>query len=184
MKYVPSPPHGQPVAHDPYFTLMADADGTGFVQCGDGVLVVALTEDDQVLLAVERATAFGRDELMVVSGGIEPDESLEVTANRELQEELGWRAERIDFLGQIQPFKYLTTRLFVFLARDLRASKLPGDELHSIGSYAVPLANVDQLCWLGALRDAPSIAALSLVRAFLQSGETPPPQQAVSRSDV
>jgi ADP-ribose diphosphatase len=183
MNYVPRPPHGQPVAHDPYFTLMADADGIGFVRCGDGVLVVALTEDDHVLLAVERAVAFGRDELMVVGGGVEPDEPLDVTANRELQEELGWRAGRIDFLGEIQPFKYLTTRLFVFLARDLSASKLPGDELHTIGSYAAPLANMEQLCLSGTLRDATSIAALILARAFLQSGETLP-QQALSRSDL
>jgi len=36
-----------------------------------------------------------------------------------LQEELGWRARRIDYLGEIHLFKYLTSRQFVFLAREL-----------------------------------------------------------------
>lgn len=170
MKYIPQPPHGQPVAHDPYFRLMTD-DGIGFVHCGDGVLVVALTDDRHVLLAVEYSPAFGGDELVLVGGSVKEAEPLEVTANRELQEELGWRAGRIDFLGEVRPFKYLTSRQFVFLARELSASKLPGDEQHPIGARVVPLADINQLCLSGELRDAPSIAALNLARAFVQQGQ-------------
>ena len=44
MKYTSKPPHGRPVQSDPYFTLMADADGVGFVHCGDAVAIVPLTD--------------------------------------------------------------------------------------------------------------------------------------------
>ena len=124
-------PHGQRISSDPYFTLMADSDGVGFVHCDDGVLVVPLTDDGHVLLAVERSPAFGREVLGLVGGEVESGEPLEETANRELQEELGWRAERIDFLGELHPFKYLSSRQFAFLARDLVPSKLEGDEVFS-----------------------------------------------------
>ncbi len=115
MEHKPRKPHGERISSDPYFTLMADSDGVGFVHCGDGVVVVPLTDDRHVLMAVERSPAFDRDVLGLVGGEVEDGEPLEETANRELQEELGWRAERIDFLGELHPFKYLTSRQFVFL---------------------------------------------------------------------
>jgi hypothetical protein len=42
MNYRPSKPHGQAIARDRHFTLLADNDGVGFVHCDDGVLVVPL----------------------------------------------------------------------------------------------------------------------------------------------
>ena len=166
MDYTPAPPHGRPVLSDPYFTLMADADGVGFVYCGDAVVVLPLTDEGDALLAVEYASAFGREILTLVSGSIEAGESLEEAANRELQEELGYRAGRLDFLGELHPFKYLTTRQFVFLARDLAPSKLPGDETHAITERRVALSRFAELCRAGELQDAGAIAALCLVRDY------------------
>jgi len=168
MEYRAREPHGHIVTSDAYFTLMADADGTGFVHYGDGVLIVPVAEDGQVLMAVERSPAFDREVLVVVGGAVEPDEPLEETANRELQEELGWRAERLEFLGEIHPFKYLTSRQFVFLARDLVPSKLEGDEQYPIGTRKVSLDRFVDLCMAGVLHDALAIAALCLARTFLQ----------------
>jgi len=36
----PTQPEGHPLASDPYFTLMADAEGVGYVHGGDGMRVV------------------------------------------------------------------------------------------------------------------------------------------------
>ncbi len=168
MDYKPHRPHGRPIDSDPYFTLMADADGVGYIQCGDGVLVVPLDDDGQVLMGIERSPAFDREILLLVGGEVEEGEPLEESANRELQEELGWRAARIDFLGELHPFKYLTARQFVFLARELSPSRLPGDERYPVGVRRVPLADIVDLVRRGELHDAPSIAALCLAQAFLR----------------
>jgi len=168
VEYRPRQPHGQVISSDPYFTLLADADGVGFVHCSDGVVVVPLTDDGQVLMAVERSPAFDRDVLVLVGGEVEEGEPLEETANRELQEELGWRAERIEFLGELHPFKYLTSRQFVFLARDLVPSKLEGDERYPVGTREVPLDSFLGLCAGGELHDATAIAALCLAQRFLR----------------
>jgi ADP-ribose diphosphatase len=167
MQYTPQPPHGQPVQSDPYFTLMADADGVGFIHCGDAVVVVPLTASGDVLLAVERSPAMDRAILTLVSGSTEAGESLEEAANRELQEELGWRAGRLDFLGELHPFKYLTTRQFAFLVRDLTPSKLAGDETHAITERRVSLNDFTDLCQADELQDANAIAALCLARDYL-----------------
>ena len=171
--YRPRVPHGRTISSDLYFTLMADADGVGFVHCSDGVVVVPLTDDGQVLMAVERSPAFDRDALVLVGGEVEEGEPLEETANRELQEELGWRAERIEFLGEFHPFKYLTSRQFVFLARDLAPSKLEGDEMYPVGTRKVPLDDFVDLCTGGELHDATAIAALCLAQRFLRQEREP-----------
>jgi ADP-ribose diphosphatase len=147
---------------------MADQYGDGFVHCGDGVLVVPLTDDGHVLMAVERSPAFDSQVLGLVGGEVEQGEPLEETANRELQEELGWRAERIDFLGELHPFKYLSSRQFAFLARDLTPNKLPGDEKHPINTRKIKLDHLFELCTSGELQDAPSIAALCMAQKYLQ----------------
>jgi 8-oxo-dGTP pyrophosphatase MutT (NUDIX family) len=167
MQYAPVQPLGVPILHDPYFQLMADAEGVGFIHCGDGVLVVPMTGDGQVLLAIERSPAFGREILTLVSGAVEEGEPLEETANRELQEELGWRADRIDFLGEIHPFKYLDSRQFVFLARGLVLRKLEGDERHPVRTRSVSLSAWPGLCERGELQDALAIAALCLAESYL-----------------
>jgi ADP-ribose diphosphatase len=171
MEYTPDEPHGHAVTSDPYFTLMANDDGEGFVRCGDGVLIVPVTPDSQVLMAVERSAAFDRDVLIVAGGEVEAGEPMEETANRELQEELGWLAQRIDYLGEIHLFKYLTSRQFVFLARDLVPSKLVGDERYPVGTRSIHLDSYIDLCASGELQDAPSIAALCLARHFLRKEE-------------
>ena len=71
LNYTPRPPRGRPVHSDPHFTLMADADGVGFIHCGDAVVVVPLTDEGDVLLAVEYSPAFGHEVLTLVSGSIE-----------------------------------------------------------------------------------------------------------------
>jgi ADP-ribose diphosphatase len=167
-EYEPLETQGHEIGADPYFRLMADADGVGFVAVGDGVLVVPLTPEDEVLMVMERAPAFDDDTLTLAGGEVEPGESLEQSANRELQEELGWRAERLEFVAELRPFsKYMTSRQFVILARQLSASKLEGDEMYPVRPRAVALDTFHELCFTGELKDATAIAALFLVRSYL-----------------
>jgi len=165
--YRPSKPHGRIIRSDPYLVLRADEDGVGFVQCGDGVLVVPVDEDGNVLLAVERSAALNREALVLAGGMVEPDEPLEVTADRELQEELGWHADELIYLGELHPFKYLASRQFVFLARGLTPRRRAGDERYPIEVRDVSLASFTSLCAAGELHDAPTIAALCLAQKFL-----------------
>ena len=153
---------------NPYFSLDRDDHDTLFIRCRDEVLTIPVDEEGNVLLAVEPAPAFGQDVWVFSGGTIEPGESHDITANRELQEELGYAANRLDYLGEVWPWsKYLTVRSHLFLARDLVASSLAGDEDYVIGVEHVPLASFETYIATGHLRDARVIAGLYLARAFL-----------------
>jgi 8-oxo-dGTP pyrophosphatase MutT (NUDIX family) len=152
-----------------YFSIHIDANGIEFVYTGDEVLVVPLTAEGKVLLTLEPAPAFGEPTLVLPGGSTETDEPPTETANRELQEEIGFRAGQLDFLGQLRPFsKYLTVRSYVYLARDLTPSQLVGDENYTISVEHVPLALFETLITAGRLLDARVIAALYMAQSFLK----------------
>jgi ADP-ribose diphosphatase len=135
---------------------------------GDEVLVVALAADGDVLLSREPSAAFGGCTLLLPGGEIKPGEDQKVTANRELQEELGWAASQLDFLGELRPWsKYLNARSYIYLARRLTESRLQGDEQYSIEPVHIPLSELNALVGDGTLLDARVVAGLCLARAFL-----------------
>jgi ADP-ribose diphosphatase len=135
---------------------------------GDEVLVVALAPGDEILLSREPSAAFGGSTVLLPGGEIEPGEDQKATANRELQEELGWAASQLDFLGEVRPWsKYLNARSYIYLARGLTESRLPGDEQYTIEPVRILLSELDLLVRNGTLLDARVVAGLFLARAFL-----------------
>src|SRR5690349_7430833 len=94
--------------YEHYLMLERDENGLEFVRGDDEVLVVALTDANEVLLIVEPSAAFGGDVMILPGGKIESGEHHAVTANRELQEEAGYAAHRLTFLDELLPWsKYL-----------------------------------------------------------------------------
>ena len=90
-----------------------------------------------MLLTIEPSAAFEGLTIILPGGETEQGEEHSKTAWRELQEEAGYIPQRLDFLGELRPFsKYLTTRSFVYLARDLIPGQLAGDEDYEIGGRA------------------------------------------------
>jgi ADP-ribose diphosphatase len=153
-----------------WFALKKSASGEDYIRpVTDEVLIVALDDQGDVIFSREPSAAFGEPVLILPGGSTEPSESHEATAVRELQEEIGFKADRLDFLGELRPWsKYLELRSFVYVARDLTPSKLEGDEEYEIGSVWVPLAKMETLIATGQLRDARAIAALYMTRSFLE----------------
>ncbi len=147
-------------------------NGEEVVQAADEALVVPLTAGGEVLLTLEPSAAFGEPTLILPGGIVEAGESPAETANRELQEEIGYKSERLDYLGELRPFsKYLTVRSYIFLARDLIPSKLASDEDYEVGLERVPLSDFESLIANGRLHDARVIAALYMARKLVEWSE-------------
>ena len=164
------PPHT--LAQTDWFSICIDPSGKEFVaSTGDEVLVVALTDEGDVVLAVEPSPAFGLAVRLLPGGQVEPEPLLADLANKELQEEVGFRAGRLDYLGELWPWaKYLAVRSHVFLARELAPSKLVGDEGYEVGIERLPLTDLETWIAGGRLRDSRAIAGLFLARALFAVG--------------
>jgi ADP-ribose pyrophosphatase len=67
---------------------------------GGIVVMVAVTPAGDVLLEKQFRPPLGRDVIELPAGLVDPGESMETAAKRELIEETGWAAKNLDFLAE------------------------------------------------------------------------------------
>jgi ADP-ribose pyrophosphatase len=148
-------------------------DGTQFqrdiVHHPGAVVVVPLTASGTVLMVRQFRGAVGGELLEVPAGKRDVDgEPTEVTAVRELAEEVGRQAGRIDLLARFYNSPGFSDELsWLYLARDL--TEVPDDrqgaEEQHMTVEEVPLAAASAMIKAGRIIDAKSIIGLSLTWA-------------------
>ena len=134
------------------------------------VVVVPMLDDETVLLVREYAAGVHRYELGLVKGRIDAGESPEQAADRELKEEAGYGARRIDVLrGLTLAPTYMSHVSWLVLARDLYPEKLPGDEPEELEVIPWKLQELEKLMLRDDFSEGRSLAALFIARAWLAS---------------
>ena len=132
------------------------------------VMVVPLLDRETVLLIREYAAGMDRYELGFVKGRIESGEDLLEAANREMQEEVGYAARRLDPVRSVTVAPgYLLHSTHIVLARGLYAKRLPGDEPEPIEVVPWKLNELDSLLQRDDFTESRSITAFYLVRELL-----------------
>jgi 8-oxo-dGTP pyrophosphatase MutT (NUDIX family) len=145
-------------------------DGTHFerdvIRHPGAVTVVPLTDDDHVLLVRQYRAAVDAEVLEIPAGKRDvPGEATEVTAARELEEEVGRRAGRIELLGRFYNSPGFCDELsWSYLARDLTevGNDLQGVEEQYLTVESVALTDIDAMIAEGAIVDAKTIIGLTL----------------------
>ncbi len=125
--------------------------------------VVPLTGEGQVLLVRQYRYATGGFLLEVPAGKLDPGESPETCAAREVEEEVGHRAGRLEPMGWIFTTPGFTDeKIWLYLARDLTptAMNLQHDEVLTV--ECVPLERAVEMARTGEIRDAKTVCALLL----------------------
>ena len=144
------------------------------------VLIVALTASESLLLVREYSAGTDSYELGFPKGLIEKGEPLFEAANRELREEVGYAAKKLDWLKTLSLAPgYFGARLDLVLARELAPSPLVGDEPEPLEVVEWPLSAYKKLLTRPDFSEARSIAALYLVRDWLSSEACGNPKDAV-----
>lgn len=132
------------------------------VEHAEVVAIVPLDGADVLLVRQYRLPA-AEALLEVPAGGVDPGESVEEAAQRELQEETGQRARRLERLGGffVSP-GYCTEFIHVFLASGLSESAVVADPDEQLVVVRLPLGEALRLVESGEIRDAKSIVGLLL----------------------
>ncbi|NZA26735.1 ADP compounds hydrolase NudE [Luteimonas sp. SJ-92] len=133
------------------------------------VAVVPLIDDDTVLLVREYAAGVHRYELGLVKGRIDAGETPIEAAGRELKEEAGYGARSLEVLRTLTLAPtYMSHLTWLVLARDLYPERLPGDEPEELEVVPWRLDALHELVLREEFSEGRSLAALFVVREYLQ----------------
>ena len=133
------------------------------VEHPDAVTIVPVDECGNVVMVRQYRHAPRRHLLELPAGKIERCEEPAVAAQRELREETGLAAGELRPLGGFYAAPgFLTEYLHLFLARDLRPSPLDPDPFEIVEVVRVPAAEARAMVARGEIRDAKTIAGLSM----------------------
>jgi len=134
------------------------------VEHKDVVAIVALDENDNVLLVKQYRKPVEKALLEIPAGGVEDGEDADASALREMQEETGYLPKQLNKIGGVYASPgYCNEFLYLYLATDLVPSKLSADDDEHIKLIRVPLLKIPQLISSGEICDAKSVAALLTV---------------------
>jgi ADP-ribose pyrophosphatase len=127
-------------------------------------VIVPLFDDGTIALVRQYRYAAEKFLLEVPAGTLNKDEDPELGAIRELEEEIGVRASKIEKLAEfyVSP-GFLTEKMYLYLATDLTETKqaLEVDEILSIERH--PIADALGLVYRGEIQDAKTIIALLML---------------------
>ncbi|MGR3806514.1 ADP compounds hydrolase NudE [Pasteurella testudinis] len=131
------------------------------------VMVVAIHQD-KLLLISEYAVGTERYELGFVKGLMDAGETPQQSANRELQEEIGFKAQKLTLLKTVITSPgFMHNPMHIFLAENLTPSRLDGDEPEPLDVIEYPLQDLDKLLSHDDFCEARNLTALYLLRDYL-----------------
>jgi ADP-ribose pyrophosphatase len=141
------------------------------VEHSDAVCMVPVDDEGNVLLVRQFRKPTESSILEVPAGGVETGEVSEDTVIRELQEEVGYTADRITHLASfwVAP-GWATERMHAYLATGLRPSKLSADDDENIEVVRLPFQQAVAMIQTGEIHDGKTIASLLMAGPFIEQG--------------
>jgi ADP-ribose diphosphatase len=136
---------------------------------GRGAVMMVPILDDQLVLVREYAAGTDSYELGFPKGLIDPDETPEQAANRELKEEIGYGASQLTRLKTLTMAPaYFGSQMTIMLAQQLYPEQLIGDEPEPLEKVYWPVSDMLGLVEQSEFCEARSIAAVYLANNLLQ----------------
>lgn len=134
----------------------------GVVTCGDCVGILPFVDREHVLLIQQYRYVAGRATWEMPTGGAHPGETLEEAAQRELEEEAGYRAGRLTKIVAYHTSKsVLDETAHLYLAEELQpVHAQSADETEFIERHIFPFASALRMVMDGEILDSMTIIAV------------------------
>lgn len=137
------------------------------VEAADAVVVLPLLDNGDVVLIRNERFAVGDTLWELPAGTVEPGESPDACAPRELEEETGYRADRVEKLAEFFPSPgFCTELLHAYRATGLTHVGQSLDDTEKITVQAVAWDRAMNMVRDNQIRDAKTIATLLYHQSF------------------
>jgi ADP-ribose pyrophosphatase len=132
------------------------------------VVLIPIDHEGNLLFIRQYRHAVGGDLLELPAGTRDGEEAFEACAAREIREETGLEAGKLQRIGGFYLVPgYSTEFMAVFLATQLQENPLQADEDEFLQVEKIPLKQAIEMAEGSEVRDAKSLAALLLARSYL-----------------
>lgn len=140
------------------------------VEHSGSVVLIPIDNDRNMLFVRQYRHPAGRDLLELPAGTRDGDEPHEHCAAREIREETGMEAGKLQKVGEffLAP-GYSSEFMVVFLATELKHNPLDPDDDEFLQVEKIPVKKAIEMAEQGLMPDAKSLAALLLVRPYLEN---------------
>ena len=134
-----------------------------------GAVTLVPVDGQGRLCLVRQYRHAARGELLELpAGSLEENEAPEDCARREIREEIGMAADRLELIGEFYLAPgYSTEYMYIYLATDLRPDPLEADEDEFLTVESLEVAEVYRMAGSGKIQDCKTLAALFLARPYL-----------------
>ena len=137
------------------------------IEHNGGAVIAALTEDKKLVMVRQYRKPADKVMLEVPAGKIDPGEKPLEAAVRELKEETGYTAEKVEFLTQFYPsVGYSEEVLYLYLCTGLIPGETNFDENEAIDIEEVELDRLFKMAMSGEIDDAKTLIAILMVKAM------------------
>jgi len=138
------------------------------VESPDWVNIIALTENNAVVL-IEQFRHGTQEIVLEIPGGmVDEDEQAETTARRELLEETGYSSDEFIFLGKSRPNPAIQTNwIYHYLALNCeKTEETAFDEHESVVTKLVSLAEIENLVQSGEITHSLAISSFYYLNLY------------------
>ena len=138
------------------------------VEHNGGVCVISVDENRDVLMVKQFRMPFSDVLLEVPAGKLNKDEDIFEAAKREFNEETGYIAKKLTYMGEIYPsVGFLTEKIHVYIGEELvkDCQHLDDDEFLNVEKY-----NIDTLYNMvlkNEIKDAKTVIAVMMLKNYL-----------------
>jgi len=154
--------------HDRYRLPSGEVRDYFYVRTGGSTMLVPVDDDGRLVLVRQHRYLIGRDSLEFPCGGVpvggDPDEN----AVKELREETGLEAARLERIGEFAPYNGVADELcHVYLARNLTHVGAEPEATESIEVVHHTVSEVETRIATGEIWDGMTIAAFAIARGYV-----------------
>ena len=132
-----------------------------YIKHPGAVVIIPVLPDRKIGLIRQYRYPMGMDQIELPAGKLDKNEEHLDTAKRELEEEIGYRANSMKEITEIHPcIGYSDERMWIYLAEGLTYTKTNQDLDEFVELMPTELSNSVEMVWSGKITDVKSIIGI------------------------